>query len=241
MTTLREAAQQALEAWEYINKYGFVLADYEGPMEQAITALRAALEQPEPPPEAQTEAEKIAYCAGWWAAMEAKRGQKMRDAGYTRRPTLREMAEPVQEPEQEPVAYVDHADGSVIWKRARLPGGSLLYTAPPQPPQPAQEPKERWCSACGYVSTRCLGDEQSCVWNWSAIRAALPHRPSAPIIQPEIKADKEPRWLPMPWKGLTEEEHNYYKALGFVGVKAVEEKLRAKNSTLACIPAVPPV
>jgi hypothetical protein len=192
------------------------------------------------PPEAQTEAEKIAYCAGWWAAMEAKRGQKMRDAGYTRRPTLREMAEPVQEPEQEPVAYVDHADGSVIWKRARLPGGSLLYTAPPQPPQPAQEPKERWCSACGYVSTRCLGDEQSCVWNWSAIRAALPHRPSAPIIQPEIKADKEPRWLPMPWKGLTEEEHNYYKALGFVGVKAVEEKLRAKNSTLACIPAVPP-
>ena len=52
------------------------------------------------------------------------------------------------------------------------------------------------------------------------------------IIQPEIKADKETRWLPMPWKGLTEEEHNYYKALGFVGVKAVEEKLRAKNSTL---------
>jgi hypothetical protein len=55
---------------------------------------------------------------------------------------------------------------------------------------------------------------------------------AAPIIQPEIKADKEARWLPMPWKGLTEEEHNYYKALGFVGVKAVEEKLRAKNSTL---------
>jgi predicted nucleotidyltransferase len=63
---------------------------------------------------------------------------------------------------------------------------------------------------------------------------------AAPIIKPEIKADKEARWLPMPWKGLTEEEHNYYKALGFVGVKAVEEKLRAKNSTLACIPAVPP-
>jgi hypothetical protein len=57
-------------------------------------------------------------------------------------------------------------------------------------------------------------------------------KPEQPIIQPEIKADKETRWLPMPWKGLTEEEHNYYKALGFVGVKAVEEKLRAKNSTL---------
>jgi hypothetical protein len=39
--------QQALEAWEQINLYGFVLADYEGPMEQAITALKAALEQPE--------------------------------------------------------------------------------------------------------------------------------------------------------------------------------------------------
>jgi hypothetical protein len=46
MTDLRAAAQQALEAWEYINKFGFVLADYEGPMEQAITALKAALEQP---------------------------------------------------------------------------------------------------------------------------------------------------------------------------------------------------
>jgi hypothetical protein len=28
-----------------------------------------------PPPEAQTEAEKIAYCAGWWAAVEQKREQ----------------------------------------------------------------------------------------------------------------------------------------------------------------------
>ena len=45
MTDLRTAAQQALEAWEHINLYGFVLADYEGPMEQAITALKAALEQ----------------------------------------------------------------------------------------------------------------------------------------------------------------------------------------------------
>ena len=62
----------------------------------------------------------------------------------------------------------------------------------------------------------------------SALKAAL----AAPIIQPEIKDDKEPRLLP--WKGLTEEEHTYYKGCGFVGVKAVEEKLRARNSTLAC-------
>ena len=59
MTTLREAAQQALEAWEHINKYGFVLADYEGPMEQAITALKAALEQPE-----QAEPWVKSYCGG---------------------------------------------------------------------------------------------------------------------------------------------------------------------------------
>lgn len=84
---------------------------------------------------------------------------------------------------------------------------------------------------------------------------------AAPIIQPEIKDDKpfgyfrsEPfGWtdcaptdegaIPLyerpqgklpPWKGLTEEEHTYYKGCGFVGVKAVEEKLRARNSTLAC-------
>lgn len=30
-------------------------------------------DKPVPPPEAQTEAEKIAYCAGWWAALEAER------------------------------------------------------------------------------------------------------------------------------------------------------------------------
>jgi hypothetical protein len=35
----------------------------------------ASLEQPKPPPEAQTEAERLAYCAGWWAAMEQKREQ----------------------------------------------------------------------------------------------------------------------------------------------------------------------
>jgi hypothetical protein len=46
ITLPRATVRQALEAWEYINKYGFVLADYEGPMEQAINALKAALEQP---------------------------------------------------------------------------------------------------------------------------------------------------------------------------------------------------
>jgi hypothetical protein len=54
ITLPRATVQQALEAWEHINLYGFVLADYEGPMEQAITALKAALEQPEQEPVAWT-------------------------------------------------------------------------------------------------------------------------------------------------------------------------------------------
>ncbi len=50
MTDLRTAAQQALEALQYINTHCFILADHEGPMEQAIPVLRAALEQPEKEP-----------------------------------------------------------------------------------------------------------------------------------------------------------------------------------------------
>jgi hypothetical protein len=66
MTDLRTAAQQ-------------FVTDYEngdlGDLKHYARALRAALEQPKPPPEAQTEAERLAYCAGWWAAMEQKREQ----------------------------------------------------------------------------------------------------------------------------------------------------------------------
>ncbi len=61
----------------------------------------------------------------------------------------------------------------------------------------------------------------------TALKAAL-----EPIIQSKIKEDI--------WHGLTDEERDYFKACGFVGVSRVEEVLRAKNSTLACIPAVPP-
>ena len=52
--------------------------------DEAIEALRAALAEP-------------------------NRAQKMRDAGYTRRPTLREMAEP----EQEPVAWACIKNGEL--------------------------------------------------------------------------------------------------------------------------------
>lgn len=33
-----------------------------------------------------------------------------------------------------------------------------------------------------------------------------------------------------PWHGLADEERDYFKACGFVGVSRVEEVLRAKNS-----------
>jgi hypothetical protein len=67
MSDLRTAAQQALEVLES----GLLVSHHA----QVLINLRAALEQQKPPPEAQTEAEKIAYCAGWWAAMEQKREQ----------------------------------------------------------------------------------------------------------------------------------------------------------------------
>jgi hypothetical protein len=89
MTTLREAAQQALEALEELNGWQSLappLASQAG--RQAAISLRAALEQQKPPPEAQTEAEKIAYCAGWWAALEQKREQP-------EQPEQPEQAEPV--------------------------------------------------------------------------------------------------------------------------------------------------
>ena len=51
MTTLREAAQQALEALEFMaDEWGFTQKANRPERWQAITALRAALEQPEQEP-----------------------------------------------------------------------------------------------------------------------------------------------------------------------------------------------
>jgi hypothetical protein len=50
MTTLQQAAQQALECIERLNMRGFILADFETEVYAAITALREALEQPEQKP-----------------------------------------------------------------------------------------------------------------------------------------------------------------------------------------------
>jgi len=100
MTTLREAAQQALEVLE-VQAEGAeeecgeeTCRDCQAwrPVWVAITALKAVLEQPE-------------------------RAQAMRNAGYTRRPTLREMSE------EEPVVLMD---------APLLLNGQPLFTHPPR-------------------------------------------------------------------------------------------------------------
>lgn len=83
MSDLRTAALRALEAMDDLHRTGdtqvFDLCHWE-----TTEALRAALadtkvdsqaiaKQPSPPPEAQTEAEKIAYCAGWWDGLAKAR------------------------------------------------------------------------------------------------------------------------------------------------------------------------
>ena len=82
MSALRTAAQQALtemaNARDYIwllDEGGTGVSEEEilDKIANAITALRAALAEPVPPAEAQTESEKVAYCAGWWAALETVR------------------------------------------------------------------------------------------------------------------------------------------------------------------------
>ncbi len=68
---LREAAQQALEALDWYAECAMVSEKAA----DAASALRAALEQPQPPQEAETLAEKVAYCAGWWDALEKMKGK----------------------------------------------------------------------------------------------------------------------------------------------------------------------
>jgi hypothetical protein len=130
MTDLRDAARQALEALEDL----LVWHSKNSRAITAITALKAALEQQKPPPEAQAEAEKIAYCAGWWAAMEQLAVQ----------------------PLQEPVAYLYHDAQSahdanpmlhstlLVMATERRPeyrNETPLYTLPTPPRrEPEQEP-----------------------------------------------------------------------------------------------------
>lgn len=153
MSDLRDAARQALEALEtvFMPHHPAVISLRAALAEEALQRLtdvhqeiEAVLEQPEPPPKAQTEAEKIAYCAGWWAAMAAKAKEQ---------------------PEQEPVAYLYH-DASTPhhahpWlhstmlvlaadRRPSLRGETPLFTHPPRREWQGlteEESKDLWISA----------------------------------------------------------------------------------------------
>ena len=123
MTDLRAAAQQALEALEKTHTQPG--CDQWQAERKASVALRAALEQPD-------------------------RAQKMRDAGYTRRPTLREMAEPEQE--QEPVAWMfdwdvyDPTNLGPDFSQTKPNDGKTwtpLYTAPPRREPLSEEELDR--------------------------------------------------------------------------------------------------
>jgi hypothetical protein len=130
MTTLREAAQRAVEEWFRPRVLNYV---YFRPY---MEALRTALQTPPPPPEAQTDGEKNAYAFGWWAAMQAVREQRTESV-------------------QEPVAWVCYGFGgegkhSIDFYQAEIdeiPIGTLLYTTPPaaqRKPLTDEEIRDLW-------------------------------------------------------------------------------------------------
>ena len=149
MTDLRDAARQALEALMWHDETVRTRGD-----DEAIEAVRAALEQydkdrvwieerkanwalqrklvAETP---ERDKQQQEYEEARSAALEQpNRAQAMRDAGYSRRPTLREMSA-LEQPEQ-PVAWCDiEEDGTIHGLRYWSEPGRrehALYTHPPR-------------------------------------------------------------------------------------------------------------
>ena len=103
MTTLRQAAQQALECIERLNMRGFILADFEDEVESAIDALKAALAQPE-------QEVSCRFChskKGCWAWQCYSCGE----IDDVQQPTP-----PAAQPEQKPVAYY-HPHKGFYWAK----------------------------------------------------------------------------------------------------------------------------
>jgi hypothetical protein len=111
MSDLRTAAKRALEAYDAHDPLAVVMEDLRAALVedamQKFTDVNQELEAAlaEPPPEAQTEAEKIAYCAGWWDALEKKRAQRDELLDELQRGFFF-------------LACVSKADLSLIWKPA---------------------------------------------------------------------------------------------------------------------------
>lgn len=198
MSDLRTAALRALEAMSSFENGTNGL--YKGEFAQEIAALKVALAEPfspeaisttqtawkmgyearkaeeqadpEPPPEAQTEAEKIAYCAGWWAALEkARKAQPAQEQAEQDHETRAEIAE------QQVVQLAEERDHyRDLWLKAKQA----------EPVKPVQEP-------CRYPNCVDNGPDGKCT-RWLLAECSMsedykPHHPAAPIIKPEIKED----------------------------------------------------
>jgi hypothetical protein len=93
--TNRKIMQQALECIERLNAHGWILADFEDEVYAAITALKAALEQPEQEPVAivTSETGNPDITMSWWHEPALPMGTKL----YTQPPA----AQPEPPPEKE--------------------------------------------------------------------------------------------------------------------------------------------
>ena len=95
MSDLRTAALRALEAYDAHDLLTFYMEDIRAALvedamqkftdvnQELEAALATPIIQPEikddkpfPPPESQTEAEKVAYCAGWWDGLTKARAER---------------------------------------------------------------------------------------------------------------------------------------------------------------------
>jgi hypothetical protein len=136
MTTLREAAQQALDALEAMEPP--MMAGYTRRL-SAITALKSALEQPEqdnfPEEKLQAVAEYFGDKYHVWYGIGARDVEEvLRQSVRRGLVTLNFDTGEQQQPEQEPVARFDERYGGpvLLASAPMLCDGQLLYTHPPR-------------------------------------------------------------------------------------------------------------
>lgn len=125
--TKDEALRKALEALEEPKEH---IAKHR--RLEAITAIKEALAQPDPPPECQTEAEKKAFAFGWWKAMEAQRlaQPKQEPVGVVALDTSRPFVGGSYNGQVMPWSQAPAVKTVVMFKD--LPLNAPLYTTPPQ-------------------------------------------------------------------------------------------------------------
>ena len=171
---MRKALKLALEALEtccagdYSTGHVIDPSFDEDAVNEAITAIKEALVQPEPPPECKTEEEKTAFAFGWWKALET---QRMAQPDYRAVKTYHE-GKPVyvSQPEQEPVGWqyreanddgtwrawsgCDKRLAEDHWRQVRA-----IYTAPPKRPWVGLTDEEIENGMCMSIQKTCRAIE----------------------------------------------------------------------------------